>query len=207
MTRFSDSANQTAAGQPHAFMLVMVHLDFGTGDLYLHDGQGTFSWNSVDWEGTGSLGSISVVAESDDDRPKPIKMSLSGINSAIMTEGMAADYYGRSCKVYTAFFDEDNALIADPELVFEGRMDSMRITAGENDSSIELTCESRLILWSKTSGRLYTDEDQTNEFPGDAFFDQQTSQADQYLEWGVLRTLPGNSGPGPGETPPPDSID
>jgi hypothetical protein len=194
MTRFTNSENQTGAAQSHVFMLVMVHLDFGTaGDLYLHDGQGTFSWNSVDWLGAGDFGSISVIAEAQDDRPKPLKLTLSGIDSGIMTEAMAANYYGRSCKIYVGFFDEDNALLASPELEYEGRMDSMRILAAKGSASVELTCESRLILWSRSNGSLYTDEDQQDKFSGDKFFNQQCTQADQYLEWGVL-TSSGISG-------------
>ena len=51
-----------------------------------------------------------------------------------------------------------------------------------------------------TNGSLYTDEDHQRTFSGDKFFDQQCTQADQYLEWGVLNI--GSGGGGSGTRPP-----
>lgn len=184
MTRFDDASNQTGAEQPHVKLGVLVQLEFASGTLYLWDGIGSISWNGQTWLGTGSLGTIEPIEEGSQDRPKGIKMSLSGINSAIMTEAVAADFYGRSCKIYLGFFDEDNSLLADPEMEFEGRMDSVNIVNSENESAIQLIAESRMILWSKVNGGIQTDESHQETFSGDQFFDQQAVQADQYLEWG-----------------------
>ena len=203
MTRFTNSENQTGAGEANVFMVAMIHLDFGvSGDLYLHDGIGTITWNSVDWLGAGSFGTVSAISETQDDRPQALQLTLSGIDSNVMTEAMAANYYGRSCKVYVGFLDGDGAFLASPELEFEGRMDSMQVSTSEGTSSVQLTCESRLILWSMTNGSLYTDEDHQRTFSGDLFFDQQCTQADQYLEWGVLNIGSGEgTRGGPGDAP------
>ena len=192
MTRFSGAANQTGAALPHVNIATLVKLELGSGTLYLMDAPGKLSWDGQTWLGVGGFGSVSAVEEGTDDTPKPITLTLSGIDSALVTAALTEHYYGKSCTLYSAWFDENGALLADPEPEWEGRISDMDVTVGHGSSSIEVNCESRLIIWSRTNGAEYTDEDQQHKFAGDPFFDQMAVQADQAVIWGKLKTAFGS---------------
>ena len=113
MTRFSGAANQTGAALPHVNIATLAKLELGSGTLYLMDAPGQLSWNGQTWLGVGGFGSVSAVEEGTDDTPKPITLTLSGIDSALVTAALTEHYYGKSCTLYSAWFDENGALLAD----------------------------------------------------------------------------------------------
>lgn len=190
MTRFTGAANSTASDQPHVYLATLIEITFDGGTLYLMDAPGQLEWNSQTWLGVGSLGTISAIEESTDDRPKGLKLTLSGIDSSVITAARSEDHYGRSVIMRSAWFNEDGSLAADPETEWEGRISDMTITTGAESSTVELNCESRLIIWNQANGSQFTDEDQQHLFSGDLFFNQMAIQADQPVIWGKFNASP-----------------
>ena len=172
MTRFVSTTNQTEADQPSVTMCVMVSLDFTTGVLYLHDGVGTiidsYSSPSVTYLGVGSFGSVDgSVQDSLSVIAKPVKLSLSGVDSSIITSAMTTDYQGRDVTISIGFL-QNGSLIAAPQVVWEGRMDYLNIQYGPGTASITISCEHRLRREPRIAR--YTDEDQQVAYDGDTFF-------------------------------------
>jgi hypothetical protein len=63
-------------------------------------------------------------------------------------------------------------------------MDSMQLHSDEQQSSITLTCETRLLLMGKTSGWMYADVHQKQFKTGDNFFNLVASLANKIVNWG-----------------------
>lgn len=174
----------------------MVDLDFASGHVYAHDGIGTLSFGGNSYLGVGQYGGINVVEEDIDVISKPLVLTLSGVDSSLVTTAMTESYQGRSATVYIAVFNKDTLQFIDtPEIAWRGLMDYMQIEVDQNSATITLNCESRLRQSSRIS--LQTDQDQQIAFPGDTFYNRITDIANYQSNWGAAggQTY---SNPGPG---------
>jgi hypothetical protein len=206
MTRFVNSAAQTAADQKHVVYAILVQLDLASGFVRVFNGAGTLVFNGNTYQGLGQYGSVGVIGESVQFRPaNPVVLTLSGLPDGmtpLLADGAVnrADFYGRSCRIDIALFDSNRKILTPIEnAVWEGRMDSIAVSRGDN--SLQLTCEDRMVIWDKTVGYLFTTEYQALLYPGDTFFDQVPFLANQQITWGG--TAPGIGAGGGGGTPNP----
>jgi hypothetical protein len=170
---------------------VLVHLDFDTDPIFLWDGYGTLAWNGNDYLGTGNLLAISPSEETAEIRAAGLQMSLSGIPSAMLSIALQEDYQGRACYVRLGALDGTGAIVADPVLVFSGRMDVMTIDEGGESSTVTMSVENRLVDLERPRLRRYTAEDQAIDYPSDvgspterdAFFDQVPGLQNREVVW------------------------
>ena len=169
MTRFVDTANQTAAAQTAVRMFVAVSLDFSSGFVRAHDGMGTITFGGYDYLGIGRFGGIEPVTEEVNLIARPLRLTLSGIDTTLLNSALTEVYQNRACVVYVGFVTEDNALVGTPETVWEGKMDQMTVSFGEGSGAIDLNCEHRLRRAPRIAR--YTDADQNLAYAGDRFFD------------------------------------
>jgi hypothetical protein len=168
-SRWESNANQLAANEGRVMMVTMVYLAIPGDPLYLHDGIGRFTWNGNEWLGVGQYGTINAITESTDVIAAPVELTLSGVDSALINDAMTTQYHGEAVQVYIALFNPDtDAMVDDPEIVWEGLMDTMQIEVGPGTGQITLTCEHRLRRLPVASR--YTDEDQQALYSGDRFF-------------------------------------
>ena len=172
MTRFVSTVNQTESEKPSIVMSVFVDLDFSSGHLRLHDGIGTivddFASPTVSYLGVGKFGGIDgAVMDSTDVIAKPIKLSLTGVDSAVISSAMTEDYQGRAVVIYLGFVN-GGALVSSLQSVWEGRMDYLGIELSEGTGTISVNCEHRLRREPRIAR--YTDEDQQTAHSGDTFF-------------------------------------
>ncbi len=197
MTRFLSGANETASQLPDVGgLIVFAELDFASGFVRVHTGVGSYTFQSNTYSGIGQFGTIEVIKESTALRPQPVRLVLSGVDNSLMTTATTDDFHGRAATIYVGFLDEDQTLIADPELLWEGRMDTMSISLGESTGAISLQCENRLARWDTPNMARYSDEDLQSRFAGDRFFDQLHNMMDLTLQWGGRAVLPGGGGRG-----------
>ena len=69
--------------------------------------------------------------------------------------------------IYRGFLDSNLALISDPFLLFYGTIDEYKIADNTDIASLILTVTSHWGNFSKTSGRVTTDNSQQRFFSGD----------------------------------------
>jgi hypothetical protein len=74
--------------------------------------------------------------------------------------------------------------VADPYLVFDGRMDVMTIEDAGETANISLSAESRLIDLERARVRRYTNNDQQNQFAGDTSLRFVADLQDKEIAWG-----------------------
>ena len=190
MTRFVSALNQAEAEAEAVTMCLMVTLDFVSGSLSLHDGIGTitdtFSSPNVTYLGVGAFGSIEgSVQDSLSVIARPIKLVLTGVDSAVVSEAMTTAYQGRDVVVSIGFV-RNGEFIAAPEAIWEGRMDYLEISFSEGSASISVSCEHRLRREPRISR--YTQEDQQVAYPTDTFFHLVHVIPGFRSQWGNERT-------------------
>lgn len=183
MTRIVAVANATEAAKAAVRVTLFVELDFSSGFLRLHDGAGTLTWNAQTWYGAGQVGSIEVIQEDLQVIARPIRLQLSGVDASLVSTAMTEAYQGRAATLYFGFLNQDtNVLVADPEVLWEGRMDSMSIAIDQQTATIQLSCEPRLRREPRIAR--YTAEDQQLAYSGDTFFNLMQFIPGFVSQWG-----------------------
>tara|TARA_Y100000310_G_scaffold326175_1_gene390721 strand:+ start:327 stop:884 length:558 start_codon:yes stop_codon:yes gene_type:complete len=164
--------------------ILLVKLNFDGGALTLWNGIGDLVFSGDTYTGAGDLGGISTWVETEEIRATGLTFSLSAIPASIISTALTEQYQGRSAKVYLGFFDSDDAIISDPYLIFDGRMDVMTIEENGETANITLSAETILIALERANERRYTEQDQKDEYAGDTFFDFVTQLQDSEIIWG-----------------------
>ena len=185
MSRGFPTAVATALSAGHVVLVTFAKLEFPSGTLYVHNSIGTYTWGGQDWLGTGDFGEISQIEEGADVSPYKITLTLSGLDATIAGAALNEDYYMHPATVYLGALDADDVLIADPTVVWEGAMDQMNISVGaDGGDSIQLTAESELARFDKSSNKKYTHSQQQNDYPGDLLFEFMADIEDAKIRWG-----------------------
>ena len=185
MSRGLSIAMLAAANAANVRPAYFVRLVFDTGDMLLWTGAGNYTLDGLVYTGVGTLGNISEIEEGKAITANGINLSLSGIPSDMIALTLTEKYRGRSAFVRMVLFDLSTlAAIADPVMIFAGRIDTMSISDGGDSSSISLACESRLVDMDRARERRYTDEDQKELHPGDTSFRYVDGLQDKQIEWG-----------------------
>lgn len=178
------SGVQTAIAADQVSPILLFQGEFASGTVRVWSGIGDLAWNSATWNGVGDLGGISAITESEDVQANGITVTLSGIPSDLISLALGDAVQGKLGKVYFGFLDSSGAVIADPVLMFEGRLDIPAIQEDGENAIIQITYESRLIDLQKPRQSLYTHEDQKTRYPSDMGFEFVPSLQDQSITWG-----------------------
>ncbi|MFQ5783615.1 MAG: hypothetical protein ACE5H8_02175 [Alphaproteobacteria bacterium] len=183
MARDLTAAVKTESQSDIVRPVVIVKLELASGNLLVWSGRGALSWNGETYQGVGDLGRIGAIEEGVEQRAFGVSLELSGIPAATLSIALGEDVQGRPAQVWVGFLDVNHGLIADPVLVFRGRIDTMDVTLGET-ATVTLTAESRLVDWERARVRRYTDADQQERFPGDLGFAFVNETVEKEIVWG-----------------------
>jgi hypothetical protein len=170
MTRWASGSNATAAAVRSLGMVTLADLHFDTGTLYVHDGFSQVIANGNTYSGLGNYGGIDIVSEDLANIANPVTLTLSGVDPAYVADVMTENVQGRLVTLYVGLFDVNaGTWYANPEIMWEGRMDCPQIDIAQNSATIKVICEHRLMREPLVSR--YTDPDQQIAHPGDRFLD------------------------------------
>jgi hypothetical protein len=186
MTRGFSTAVNTALQAQNVNLVMFAKLEFPSGTLYVHNGLGTYNWDSQDWLGVGDLGSISKVEEGTDVSPYAITLTLSGLDATMSGAALTEDYFMRPVTVYLGLLDADDVLIDTPTQIWEGLMDQMNLTVGaDGGDAIQLIAESELSRFDKSKNLMYTNANQQQRYAGDLFFSHIHKVEGAKIKWGA----------------------
>lgn len=175
------SAELTAASKSPVLLFEGV---FASGTVRFWTGVGDLSWSGQTWTGAGSLIGISAVTETTEVRANGVTIQLQGIPSSLISLILGDARSGRAGKAYLAMLNGSGAIIADPYLAFEGRLDVPMIEDAGDSATISISYESELIDLERPRERRYTPEDQAIDYAGDLGFDYVASLQDAQIVWG-----------------------
>lgn len=183
MTRSITAAVDSAFAGENVPLLLFAQLEFDSGTTRVTNCAYDVTWNGYTWTGVGALGSIDAVQEGADLQAYGLALKLSGIPTAQLAIALDEDYQGRAATIWAAPLDSNHQTIADPVIVFKGRMDTMPISMGRT-GEIVLNLESRLVDWERARVRRYNDADQQAEYPGDLGLQFVEQMVEKQLIWG-----------------------
>jgi hypothetical protein len=182
MSRGLTSAALTAVNGEVVSRTNAVELDFPDGMVRYCGAHADLTIDGDLYYGVGLLGGVSAVEESAELRSYGITVSLSGIPRDVVSIALTQSYQGRRATVWEVFLGSDGLPVADPTLIFRGRMDQMEISLGE-EGVVRVRLENRLADWERPRVRRYTAEDQEREYPGDLAFRFLPATTEKELVW------------------------
>ncbi len=183
MSRSLTSAVQTALADLNVALVMFVQLEFDSGTVYVTSMAYSMDWDGHTWVGLGSLGGIEPITEGENIEAYGINLTLSGIDTALMSAMLSEQYQGRAVTIWMGALDADHQVIADPVVVFKGRMDTPDIEVGAT-ATIRLACEGRLADLDRPRVRRYSHEDQIAAYPADKGLEYVPQMVEAQLYWG-----------------------
>ena len=96
-----------------------------------------------------------------------LNIALSGADQTYISLALAENIVNDAVTIYRAFLDSNNAIIADPFLLYKGNIETYSIQETETDSVLNLNVVSHWADFEKKSGRKTNSTSQQRFFSGD----------------------------------------
>lgn len=185
MTRSVTSAFQAQVEGDSLTPFYAVKMEFpDETTLRYWTGYRDITFDSQTFTGLSDFINIDIASETLELAATGASVTVSGINAATISLALGEPYQGNPLAIWFGVLDGSGDVIADPYMVFEGKMDVMNINADGTGSSVVITAESNLIDLNRSRIRRYTPEDQKIDHPNDKGFDFTPSIQDVTIAWG-----------------------
>lgn len=171
-----------ALSDPHVKWMYLCRLHFDSGVLAFTSLARNYVYDGVTYQGFGTLGSVSQLSENSNLDPATYKIQLAGINTATLQAVLNEPYLGRKAICYLGALDENDKLICDPAIYFEGSMDQPTCEHSAT-GYIEVVIKDESADWARPVIERYTDQDQQARYPGDKGFEFVTSIPGKEIVW------------------------
>lgn len=184
MTRDLTFATITAVLAEQVKRVVAVALEFDSATLFATSAPYDITIGADTYLGVGSLGSISAIAENPGLQAPGVTLAMAGIPRDMVTSALTEDYQNRPVTIYEVPLNlSTEAPIADPIVIFKGRMDTMTIALDGETATVEIQCTNRLADWERTSAILFSDEAQQRLHTGDLGFEFASGMETRRVVW------------------------
>ena len=148
----------------------LITIGFGTPQNItdcVHDLTSSVSGSSVTYSSSKFLVSYPEVSEETDIGKSSISIALSGADQTYISLALAENIVNDSVTIYRAFLDANNAIIADPFLLYKGSVETYIISETDNSSALTLNVVSHWADFEKRSGRKTNSTSQQRFFSGE----------------------------------------
>lgn len=172
------AVQQTALEKPSVAVVFFAEFQFRDGTSRVSSFNMPFEWNGHEWQGLGTLGSISAVDESESLESSAVNFTLNVAQEGwlALAVGSVEEYRGRNAKLWMGILNSSFGLIGDPILVWRGVMDQMLIDVGaDGDSKITMKCETSAYGLKRSPSLRMNAAQQKKRHPSDTGFDYLTA--------------------------------
>jgi len=114
---------------------------------------------------------VQTVQETSDLRVGTTRLRLSGVEQSFISAFLSGGYVSRQVRILRAFLNDQNAIIGEPVLIYDGRIDGYSVKDTTDTSTIDLDLASHWADFEKKSGRVTNSNSQSMYFAGDKGFD------------------------------------
>lgn len=160
-----------------------VALDFPSGVARWNSSPMDITIGGETFFGVGALGTISAAEEGIELRSYGMSVGITGIPRDAVALALGQAYQGRAGTVWEVILDRDTwRPVADPIVIFRGRMDQMDITLGKM-AEVSVKLENRLTDWERPKIVRYTDADQRKRDPNDGSFRFLPATTEKEIIW------------------------
>lgn len=165
--------------------ILLLELEFVSTTVYAWTGIGPLSWNAHTWGGLGDLIEISPTEETDTIEARGVTIKIAGAPADKVDLALTELQTSKSGIIRLALDDGAGAIVADPKIIFRGRLDIGIIDDSNPEAPIiELQYESDLIDLERAREWRYTDAHQRLLYADDPSLRYVASYADKVLYWG-----------------------
>lgn len=187
-------------------LVFALKLEFDTETIRLHSGGGTLSISGEDYEGAGTLLSLSDIEDAMDLKSSGVTFSLSGMNTDVLGYALTENYQNRPATLKMAFLSAGTDHAVGVMDIYSGRMIQIDISdSPQEGATISVQTENRLVDLRRPSNIRYTKESQNHLYPNDTSLDEVSKIQDMQLMWGRASNSGGGGGGGGGRLPNLDS--
>lgn len=179
MARTVHSTILTAMQQGTFSPIILVEMYFDSGNLFLWNGLGETTIDSITYTGAGDLLSISEAEETSQVVSRGMGISLSGVPASMISLALSEPSQGRKCVVK---WSGDG--LTNTSILFLGKIDKMDIEEGTDTAVVAVTVENDLAMLERVVSLLYSDQSQKSRYPTDEAFSHVVELGDQELQWG-----------------------
>ena len=172
--------NELASDQLNPIILIYLNID---GGQRYTDHYKDIIYDSNTYSASSLFLGLSDISESSEVAVDSITLGFSGADQSIISLILNNDYMEKEAEIYRGFLNSSQSLIADPFLLFKGRVESFNIDEDINTSVISLSIASHWSDFEKIKGRKTNTTSQQLYFSGDVGFDY-ASQTTQDIKWG-----------------------
>lgn len=196
MTRIAWAAAQSASAAPQLKFRVLVDFQVTSSTLHCCTGVNQINWAGTIYSPVGNLGGMEQVTEAGDLFPRAIRLWLAAVTSAQLYEPLSENLFNKKVKLYRAFLNDGNTLVATPEVMFTGFVNQVHVHIGDKNKGnyYEVEVESRLRKEPRASR--YNAQSMIMVHSGDTFFNYVDQIQGFQNGWGLGRsnffTVPGN---------------
>ena len=141
------------------------------------------SGSSVTYTSTGFLQGVSQFTEEVGITKSSLRLGISGVNQSFLSITLNENVINDSVKVFRGMLDDNNALISDPFLLYDGHIDKFEITETEEETDIIYTIVSHWADFDKVNGRKTNPNSQQKFFSTDVGMEFSALTV-QDIKWG-----------------------
>ncbi len=182
MTRAMTAAMKTEFAKGSFRQAHLLDLMFST-PIYITDHVIDTAWNSNTYTAGGHLIDFNPPAEASEVRMARTKLHLSGVDQAYTALFLTNAYIDVRVLFRLALFDSSNAIIADPALLWEGRIEGWDLDETDKISRLSVDIASHWSDFEKVNGRRTNTASQDRHFTGDLGFES-AGETVRDLLWG-----------------------
>ena len=182
MTRTLTTALKNELATDSLQPITLVYINVGTGFRFT-DHYKDITYDSNTYSASSLFTKLSSVTESSEVEVSNITLSFSGADQTIISLFLSNSYMEKEAEVYKGLLNTSEAVIADPFLLFKGRIESFSIDESINQSNANIVIASHWSDFSKIEGRKTNTGSQQIHFSTDKGFEL-ASQTVQDIKWG-----------------------
>jgi len=155
MTRTLTTAVKNELATDSLQPITLVYINVGTGFRFT-DHYKDITYDSNTYSASSLFTRLSSVTESSEIEVSNITLSFSGADQTIISLFLSNSYMEKEAEVYKGLLNTSEAVIADPFLLFKGRIESFSIDESINQSNANIVVASHWSDFSKIEGRKQT---------------------------------------------------
>jgi len=143
----------------------------------------SISGSSITYSASDFILDISSFNEQTDITKGTLNLTLSGANTTFISVVLNENVINDSVTIFRGILNSSNTLIADPLLLYKGKIDGFDINENQKESLLNLKIVSHWADFDKKSGRKTNNTSQQRFFSSDVGFDH-SSEMVQDIRWG-----------------------
>lgn len=187
MARGLDASTQSALAQNTVRFAHLLSVETDTGTVYITDAYYNLTHLGNEYQATGALLQFGTIKETAVLQVGKIDISLTGINSTVVTTALSDNLINKRVIIYRAIIPADVAVdgtyVSTPRQIFDGNIDGFGIKSSATTSTISISAANHFANFMQINGRVTNTTSQQTYFANDRGFEFASAMIKD-IQWG-----------------------